>query len=159
MSITRSMVKKTGAQSIDAASKPHITFYRKDMSSLKSARVYKNGRPFIRKYHKFTKLYFTAPKNFRSQGVVTEKGENYYVKRDQLKLGFDDNIKYIDREVRVVKDNPIIRLKLVDLDPASVNVGKVKVEVCHDAERKLQVDKESDVVFISERPISQRWRI
>ena len=66
---------------------------------------------FTGKYHKLTKLYFTAPKTFRSHAVVTEKGENYYVRRDQLRLDLDDNVEYIDREIVVVKDNPIIRIK------------------------------------------------
>lgn len=54
------------------------------------------------KYYKLTKLYFTAPKTFRSHEVVTEKGESYYVKRELLKLNFDNNVKCIEREIQAV---------------------------------------------------------
>ncbi|KAI9880428.1 MAG: hypothetical protein M1830_003070 [Pleopsidium flavum] len=159
MSITRSMSKDSRAYSIESVTKPHITFYRKDMSSLKSTRIYKNGRPFNRKYHKFTKLYFTAPRHFRAHGVITEKGESYYVKRDQLELNLNNNIKNIAREIKIIKDNPIIRLsKTVTHPGASIKIDMVKLGACHNAEAKPPAKNDPDVVFVMARPVAHRRR-
>ena len=54
---------------------------------------------------------------------MTENGEYYYVRRDLLKLGVDNSVKHIEREIQAVKDNPIIRLKPAGgLQPESANI-------------------------------------
>lgn len=109
------------------------------MSSLKSIRIYKKGRPFNRKsilsnnHRSQTNDRREIPQVhdallYRSEDLPQpwrgdrERRDLLRQAREQLKLDLDNNVRYIEREIQVVKDNPIIRLRVLASQPESPNI-------------------------------------